>query len=223
MSRKLTAFRVANITPQTTCNYAVLIPSVWRSLLAVESASMPFRKTTAASIYIRGIEYKIPVKQTGQGTWTCTMVENLFMGSLYQSLNQYYRNAGGDISDYSSFSTFSLNNIYIFITDALTGTAPVAACVLKDCYLTDVSEISLNASGATDVMKVKLAFQYNDILDPIKMANNLTGQKFTLNDGGKKSIQAIEAGVAGITAAAWGVNWAVKKGVDEIEELLKGE
>ena len=151
------------------------------------------------------------------------MVENLFMGSLYQSLNQYYRNAGGDISDYSSFSTFSLNNIYIFITDALTGTAPVAACVLKDCYLTDVSEISLNASGATDVMKVKLAFQYNDILDPIKMANNLTGQKFTLNDGGKKSIQAIEAGVAGITAAAWGVNWAVKKGVDEIEELLKGE
>ena len=55
------------------------------------------------------------------------------------------------------------------------------------------------------------------------MANNLTGQKFDLTDGGKKSIAAIEAGVAGITAAAWGVNWVVNKGVDKIEDLLKGE
>ena len=142
------------------------------------------------------------------------------MGSLYQGLNQYYRTIGGESE---MIYRFGLDKIYIFITDALTSTAPVAACVLKDCYLTDIKEISLNSNGATELMKVQLTFQYNDILDPIKLVNNITGKKFSLDDGGLASIAAIEAGVAGVTAAAWGTAWAIDKGVTKIENLLKGD
>lgn len=139
------------------------------------------------------------------------------MSAMYQGLNQYYREKGGDSE---TMYRFSFDKIYIFITDALTGLAPVAACVLDGCYLTDIKEISLSASGATDIMKVQLTFQYNDILDPIKLVDIITGSKFGLTEGGElDEVMAIQAGVAGITAAAWGVSKLTSK--IPIEDMLK--
>lgn len=203
MSRKLTAFRAATILPQVTCNYQIFIPSIFRSVMGVEAATLPFKKVVSQSVYIRGIQYQIPVKQTAQGTWSCTMSENAFMGALYQSLSKVRRQRGGEYE-------FQLDKIYIFITDVLTGLAPVAACILKGCYLTDIKELSLNASGATEVMKVQLTFQYNDILDPSDIAAYL---------GIDEKPLLSMAGVAGITAAAWGMSKLTSK--IPIEELLK--
>lgn len=219
MSKRVTIFKAANIMPQVTCNYLVWIPSIWRSPLAIETTSLPFKKTVSSSIHIRGIEYKIPVKSTAQGQWTCTMVENLFMGSLYQALNKWNADISSNLGSTEYISTFKLGKIYIFITDALTSVAPVAMCVLDDCYLTDIGEIPLNTNSATDVMKIKLTFQYNGIIDPISSVENIIGGG--IDDGSIGSVAAIEAGVAGVTAAAWGVAWGVNKGVDNIENLLK--
>ena len=116
MSRRVKVFKAANIVPQTTCNYTVLIPSIWRSPVAVEATKMPFKKTTSSSIYIRGVNYQIPVKQTAQGSWTCTMTENAFMGSLYQGLNQYYRAFGDRNGENNMLFSFGFQDIYIFIT-----------------------------------------------------------------------------------------------------------
>lgn len=219
MSRWARVFKAANIMPQVTCNYTVWIPSIWRSPLAIETTALPFKKTTSASIHIRGIEYKIPVKSTAQGQWTCTMVENLFMGSLYQALNKWNDDISDNIGTTEYISTFKLGKIYIFLTDALTSSAPVAMCILDDCYLTGITEIPLDTKGATDVMKVKLTFQYNSIIDPIMSAENIFG--VGLDISGLDTVAAIEAGVAGITAAAWGVAWGADKGVESIENMLK--
>ena len=141
------------------------------------------------------------------------------MGSLYQGLNQFYRNLGGTSN---MIYTFGLDDIHIYITDALTNTAPVAACILKDCYLTDIKEISLNAGGSNEIMKITLTFQYNDIIDPIESVDNLIGsRRGGVLDGGKDSVAAIEAGVAGITAFAWGVTTGATAGIEEIKKLLK--
>lgn len=219
MSKRLMVFKAANVMPQVTCNYAIWIPSIWRSPVAIEQTTLPFKKTISAGVAIQGIQYQIPVKQTSQGTWSCTMSENLFMGSLYQGLNQYYKSVGGNSK---MIYTFSLEDIYIFITDALTGTAPVAACVLKGCYLTDIKEISLKADGATDIMKITLSFQYNDIIDPMESVNTIVGAKGGgVVDGGMDSVAAIEAGVAGVTALAWGTTTGARYGVDMIKNLLK--
>lgn len=203
MSRKLTAFRAATILPQVTCNYQILIPSIMRSVVGIEAATLPFKKVVSQSVYIRGLQYQIPVKQTAQGNWSCTMSENAFMGALYQSLGKLRKMKGGEYS-------FELDKIYIFITDALTGLAPVAACILKGCYLTDIKEISLNAGGATEVMKVQLTFQYNDMYDPSDIAAYLGIDERPLLS---------MAGVAGITATAWGASKLMSK--IPIEELLK--
>lgn len=213
MSRKLTAFRAATILPQVTCNYQIFIPSIMRSVAGIEAASLPFKKTVSQSVYIRGLQYQIPVKLTAQGNWSCTMSENMFMSAMYQSLGNMYKMKGGEYE-------FELGNIYIFITDALTGLAPVAVCVLKGCYLTEIKELSLSASGATEVMKVQLIFQYNDILDPIKLVDTITGSKFELTRGDFAETMAIQAAVAGVTATAWGVSKLTSK--LPIEELLKG-
>lgn len=211
-------FKAANIMPQATCNYTVWIPSIWRSPLAIETTSLPFKKTVSASFHIRGIEYKIPAKNTAQGEWSCTMVENLFMGSMYQALNKWNRDISSNLGSTEYISSFQLGKIYIFLTDALTSSAPIAACVLDDCYLTGIKELSLDTKGVTDVMKVQLTFQYNSIIDPITSIENLIG--LGLDDGGVDSVAAIEAGVAGITAAAWGVSKGVSKGIDGIKKLL---
>lgn len=212
MSRKLTAFRAATILPQVTCNYQILIPSITRSVMGVEATSLPFKKVVSQSVYIRGIQYQIPVKQTAQGNWSCTMSETMFMSAMYQSLSKMYEMRGGEYS-------FELGRIYIFITDALTGLAPVATCILDGCYLTEIKELSLSASGATEVMKVQLTFQYNDILDPIK--NSLTKLIFEGTQGtlGTENPIMQQAEVAVTTATAWGMSKLASK--IPIEELLK--
>ena len=204
--------------PQVTCNYLVWIPSIWRSPLAIETTSLPFKKTVSSSIHIRGIEYKIPVKSTAQGQWTCTMVENLFMGSLYQALNKWNADISSNLGSTEYVSTFKLGKIYIFITDALTGVAPVALGILDDCYLTGVKDLPLDTKGATDVMKVQLTFQYNGIIDPISSVENIIGGG--IDDGSIGSVAAIEAGVAGVTATAWAaMNGNRVK--ENIESMLK--
>jgi len=216
MSRKLTAFKSATILPQVTCNYQIIIPSISRSIMAVEAASLPFKKVVSQSIYIRGVQYQIPVKKTAQGTWSCTMSENMFMSAMYQSLCSMNQMQGGEY-------TFGLNRIYIYITDVLTGASPVATCILDGCYLTDIKEISLSASGATDVMKVQLTFQYNDILDPIK--NSGVADVFDSFDSAiaedNPFAHEVEAGT--ITALAWGLNKVaseIDKRTTNIRELL---
>ena len=218
MSRRAMVFKAANIMPQVTCNYTVWIPSIWRSPLAIETTSLPFKKTTSASIHIRGVEYKIPVKNTAQGQWQCTMVENLFMGSLYQALNKWNIDLSSNLGSTEYISSFKFGKIYIFVTDALTSSAPVAMCVLDDCYLTEIKDLSLDTKGATDVVKIQLTFQYNGIIDPISSAENIFG--VGLDDGGIDSVAAIEAGVAGITAAAWGLAWGGNKAMESIESML---
>ena len=197
MSRKLTAFKSATILPQVTCNYQIIIPSITRSVMGIEAASLPFKKVVSQSIYIRGIQYQIPVKQTAQGTWSCTMSENMFMSAMYQSLCKMQKSKGGEYE-------FQLDKIYIYITDALTGLAPVATCVLDGCYLTDIKELSLSAGGATEVMKVQLTFQYNDILDPID--NSLVGKMVSDTDGTLATENPFlqESAAAATTAIAWG-------------------
>lgn len=225
MSRKLKAFRLATLMPQVSCNYQIMIPSISRSLIAIESATLPFKKTQSASIYVRGIEYKVPVKQTAQSQWSCTMPENMFMSTLYQSLNEWYRSMGGDAE---MFYTFQLGRIYIYITDALTGNAPVAQCVLDDCYLTEIRDINLSAGGANEIIKVQLTFQYNDILDPIQTlegyVNSVTGGTNNVIDGGIDSVLSIQAGVAASTTAAWTAAKAEKLVRDKlnINDILGG-
>lgn len=215
MSRRLTGFRAATIMPQTTCNYHIVIPSIVRSLIAVESATLPFKKTISSSVYIRGLNYQIPVKQTAQGVWNCTMPENLFMATLYQSLAKWNNDVRGNVGGTNEVLTFQLGKIYIFITDALTGSAPVVLTILDDCYLIEIKDLPLNASGATDVMKVSLSFQYNNIIDPYESAGDIMGVNSGLTDGSWGSTAAMEAGVAAITTAAWSA-----KNTGTIKDLL---
>jgi hypothetical protein len=186
--------------------------------MAVETATLPFKKVVSQSVYIRGLQYQIPVKQTAQGSWSCTMSENIFMSAMYQSLCSQHIMKGGEYA-------FELGRIYIYVTDALTGAAPVATCILDGCYLTDIKELSLSAGGATEVMKVTLTFQYNDILDPID--NSLVGKLITLAQRGgvdadnnleAQSAFLQESKVAAMTAAAWGTSKLASK--VNIKELL---
>lgn len=214
MSRKLNAFKLATIMPQATCNYQIAIPNITRSIMAVETATLPFKKTVSQSVYIRGLQYQIPVKQTAQGSWSCTMSENIFMSAMYQSLCNQHIMKGGEYA-------FKLGRIYIYVTDALTGTAPVATCILDGCYLTDIKELSLSAGGATEVMKVTLTFQYNDILDPID--NSVVGKLVDMKAGSDTSLRAQsaflqESKAAAMTAAAWGTSKLASK--INIKELL---
>lgn len=216
MSRRITAFKVATIQPQTTCNYAIWIPSITRSPIAIELTRLPFKKTLSQSVYIRGIDYQIPVKQVAQGQWSCTMSENILMGSLYQSLSKWNKDVSGNVGTTNEVVTFGLGKVYIFITDALTGKAPVVQTILDDCYLVGIEDLNLNASGATDVMKVQLTFQYNNIIDPLECVNNIMGVNAGLTDGSLISALAMEAGVSAITSVAWGKEHLENKIRDKI-------
>lgn len=177
MSRKLTLFRSAFIAPQTTCNYIVHIPSIITSPFAVESATMPFAEVESKMIAIRGVQYSVPVKRKAQGQWSCTLNENILLTSIYQSLFKLYtdmtkngRDADVGVENpvstddiHEVFST-RLRDIYIFITDGISGAVPMLMCVLKNCYLVKINPLPLEASGGANPMKIQLTFQYNDIV-----------------------------------------------------------
>lgn len=183
MSRKLAAFRVANIAPQPACNYLVYIPPIITSPLAVETVSMPFPEIESKSIAIRGVSYSIPVKRKAQGTWTCTMNESILLTSVYQSLYKLYndyqksgRNADllenpnpVSTEDLADIFSAKLKNIFIFMTDGLAGVVPMLTCVLKDCFLTKIDPISFTADGSVTPVKIQLTFQYNDIVNGLDL------------------------------------------------------
>lgn len=205
MSRKVTAFRTYNIAPQVTCNYLVWIPSILTSPLSVEATSMPFDNIITAPLSILGIKYEIPVKRISQGDWSCTMNENIFMSSLYQSLvkqhNEMYNCSGIDSNGW--ISRFALNDVYIFVTDGLTGQAPIVFGILENCFLKKIDDLSFDAGGATTPTKVKLTFTYNGIQDGVDNINNIIGG---LNLSGTLESAMITAGVATISANAIGMD-----------------
>lgn len=183
MSRRQTLFRVANIAPQTACSYLVYIPSIITSPFAVEATSLPFADIETKTITIRGITYTVPVKRKAQGTWTCTLNDSILLTSVYQALykmyNEFYRgnkklagNFEGDDENGNPMSTFNkseiysakMKNIYIFMTDGISGVVPMLTCVLKNCFITKIDPINLAADAATTPIKVGLGFQYNDIV-----------------------------------------------------------
>ena len=208
MSRKLTAFRVANIAPQPTCNYLVWIPSIITSPFAVENTTMPFVEVESKTIPIRGVSYSIPVKKKAQGTWSCTLNESILLTSVYQTLYKLYNDTtknGRDVmnnenpmstNDSSEIFASRLKDIYIFITDGISGLIPMLMCVLKNCYLTKIEPIGLDATGGATPMKLKLSFQYNDII------SGFDKKKF-------KNPAAVTVVNAAKLAAAFGANKAI--------------
>ncbi len=176
MSRRQTIFRSAVIAPQTVCNYVVYIPSVVTSPFVVENATLPFAEIESKTVAIRGVSYSVPVKRKAQGSWTCTLVEGVLLTSLYQSLYKMHSEyATKDVSNPMTTSTMSevysskMKDIYIYITDGLGGVVPMLTCVLKNCFLTKINPINLDAGGATTTVKVQLSFQYNDIVSGLDL------------------------------------------------------
>lgn len=174
MSYKVSIFRVANIAPQPTCNYLIWIPSIITSPVAIETASVPFPEVESKTIPVRGIQYSIPVKKKAQGTWSCTMGESILMTSIYQSLFKMYNDMTKydrlenenpmSTEDIAEIFSARLRNIYIFVTDGISGVIPMLTCILKNCYLTKINPLKLNAAGGAEAMNVELTFQYNDIV-----------------------------------------------------------
>lgn len=221
MSRRLARFRVANVAPQVTCNYMVWIPSILTSPFAVEAASMPFDNITTSSIVVGGIKYEIPVKRISQGDWSCTLNESILMTTLYQALLKQHDEIYSDGNEEGLnmvyrpdgwVSRFALNDVYIFVTDGVTSEAPIVFCILENCFLKKIDDLSFDAGGATSPTKIKLTFAYNGLQDGIDTIDNIMGG---LNLGGALKASAIAAGVAGITATA--------AGLKKIDSLLSGE
>lgn len=216
MSRKVSIFRVANIAPQPTCNYVVWIPKIFTSPVVVEATSIPFGEIESKTIPIRGLQYSIPVKRKAQGSWSCTLAENILLTSLYQSLfKQHLELSFNNIMN--TLVSVEYKDIYIFITDGVSGIAPISMCVLKDCYLSKIEQIDLKASGATEAMSVKLTFQYNDIDDTISFIQGVDPSLLTSQAG----LAAIEAAVIGMTAAGAGTAYATNLGIDTILDTLR--
>lgn len=219
MSRRLTAFKVANIAPQVTSNYLVWIPSILTSPFAVEATTMPFDNITTSAITICGIKYEIPVKRVSQGDWSCTLNESILMTSLYQALVKQHEEIYNDgaSEDYQTInswiSRFALNNVYIFVTDGVTSQAPVVFCILENCFLKKIDDLSFDSGGATNPTKVKLTFTYSGIQDGIDTVDHIIGG---LNLGGSLKATAITAGVAAVTATAAGVKKLGSKARDII-------
>lgn len=223
MSRRLTAFRIANIAPQVTCNYMVWIPSIMTSPFAVESTTMPFDNILTSQIVICGIKYDIPVKRQSQGDWSCTLNESILMTSLYQALlkqhNEIYNDGvKGHEKINSWISKFALNDVYVFVTDGITSQAPVVFSILENCFLKKIDDLSFDAAGATSATKVKLTFTYSGIQDGVDTVDNIIGG---LNLGGGLKAAAVTAGVAGITATAAAVKKIGSLGLDAVESILK--
>ena len=184
MSRRLTAFRVANIAPQPACNYLVYIPPIITSPLAVETATLPFPEIETKTIPLRGISYTIPVKRKAQGAWTCTMNESILLTSVYQSLYKMYNDyqkmrSGEDLSlesinpmstdDLMDIFSAKMKDVFIFMTDGVTGAIPMLTCILKDCFLTKIDPINFSADGAATPVKVSLTLQFNDIVSGLDL------------------------------------------------------
>lgn len=207
---------MACIAPQPTCNYIVWIPSILTSPFVVERTTLPFGEIESKTIAIRGVLYSIPVKMKKQGTWSCTLGENILMSSIYQSLwKQHCETVTNDILN--KLSTVEYKDIYIYVTDGVTGTAPIMGCVLQNCYLEKISPLTLEASGATTPMKFDLTFRYNGIKNPIDMEDNILGTTYNVNDVTRPF--ALEAGVIASTVAAWSAN----KATNAVVGALKGE
>lgn len=220
MSRRLARFRVANVAPQVTCNYLVWIPSILTSPFAVEAASMPFDNITTSSMVVGGIKYEIPVKRISQGDWSCTLNESILMTTLYQALlkqhDEIYSDGNEDDENEVKrpdgwVSRFALNDVYIFVTDGITSEAPIVFCILENCFLKKIDDLTFDAGGATSPTKIKLTFAYNGLQDGIDTIDNIMGG---LNLGGALKASAIVAGVAGITATA--------AGLKKVDSLLNG-
>jgi len=218
MSRKITTFRTVNVAPQPTCNYAVWIPSIFTSPVVVESATMPFGEIESKQIVIRGVSYSMPVKKKAQGAWSCTLGENILMTSLYQSLVKQNMDMSFN-NIMNTLSTVKYNDIYIFITDGITGTAPICMTILKNCYLSKIEQIDLKASGATEAMNIKLTFQYNDIEDPIRFIE----QNIDSSGTDYLTFAAIEAAVAAITTTAYSTIKLTEKTNDVVTNGVKNE
>lgn len=215
MSRKLTSFRTACIAPQPTCNYVVWIPSILTSPFVVERTTLPFGEIESKTIAIRGTQHSIPVKKKTQGVWTCTLGENILLTSIYQSVWKQHTEIGSDINIIvNKIYKVSFKDIYIFVTDGVTGTAPTMGCVLRDCYLEKISPLTLEASGATTPMKVELSFRYNDISNPIEILEDITGEPNDI-----RTPLGLEAAVVANTIAAW----STKKITNTTNDLLTGK
>lgn len=225
MSRKLTSFRTAAcVAPQTTCNYVVWIPSILTSPFVVERTTLPFSEIESKTIAVRGIMYSIPVKRKAQGSWSCTLGESILMSSIYQSLWKQHVELSTD-NIVNKLFTVSYKDIFIYVTDGVTGTTPIMGCVLRDCYLERILPISLDASGATTPMKIELTFRYNDIGNPIEIMEDMMG---STNDIANPLL--LQAAVVANTVAAWSTNKITettrdvitgKKGFDDLAETLK--
>ena len=210
MSRKITAFRALNVAPKTTCNYCIWIPNVLTSVVNVETASVPSAEILTSSFYVRGLQYSLPVKKKAQGTWSCTMYENMFLNTIYQVLHKQHKEAESYEGVLNTILNVSLHDIYIFLTDEVSGNLPVACCILKDCFLTKVGEIKLNANGATEQMKLQLDFWYNGVKDCYVMAKDILG-------GASVSPALASAAVGAISIAASQAN----KSITKTEDILK--
>ena len=208
MSRKIATFRAVNIAPQPSCNYVVWIPSIFTSPVSVESTTMPFGEVESRTIAVRGVTYSIPVKKKAQGQWSCTLSENLLLSTLYQSLWKQHSEVFSN-NILNSLMTVEYNDIYIYITDGATATVPIAACVLKHCYLTKIDNIELKSSGATDPVRIRLTFQYNDIEDAMTFIENMIDTSIYQDE--KIALQTTAA-IGGLTLAAITAN-KVKRAV----------
>ena len=217
MSRKLTAFRLANIAPKTTCNYAIWIPSILTSPVAIEAATIPKVEIASSSFSLNGQTYNLPVRKITSGSWSCTMNENLFLTTMYQALYKQHTYTNADDNKTNQILSVFLDDIYIFITDEVSGLAPVGVCVLKNCYMDSIGEIKLSAAGATEIVKIQLTFKYNGIDDCYRSIDNVVG--FEEETGVSWRPFAISGGVAAITTAAW----ATLKGASELEGLIKSK
>ena len=217
---------MACIAPQPTCNYVCWIPSIITSPFVVERTTLPFGEIESKTIAVRGVTYSIPVKKKAQGSWSCTLGENILMSSVYQSLwKQYMELSTNDIIN--KLTTVDFKDIYVYVTDGVTGTAPIMGCVLRDCYLEKISPLTLEASGATTPMKVELTFRYNGIGNPIDVAEDLMGSSVTKSAA---TPFGLEAAVIASTVAAWSINKVTetatdlvkgRKGTDDLADTFK--
>jgi len=175
MSRKISAFRAINVAPKTTCNYLIRIPNILTSFVNIETSSIPSTELITSSFFVNGMQYSLPVKKKMSGDWSCTMYENMFLSTTYQVLRKQHLDTDSYDGTFNTIFNVRLQDIYIYLTDEITGYSPVACCILKDCFLKKVSEVKLNSGGATEQMKVQLDFTYNGIKDCYVMAKDILG------------------------------------------------
>lgn len=154
MSLKVKAFHAAIPAPKTADKFYVLIPGNAKSVIKVESTSLPYSQYGEEVIWFMGIPFYLPGGKEVPSEWSCVYVEDATCSGM-MLLSAWQRRI--------NTNRIAPIDIKVFVTDQWTGEVPINYVLLKYAWLKRIEPINLDWKSPDEPIKYKLTFRYSAI------------------------------------------------------------